>query len=173
MVAGISLPFSCPWKRLPGSFWSPPCLSAALLFMYELIYQIPKHPPADALHLWFVSFRTGFMSRKQLEDRHVTSMTRCTHWMCQLCRLWVHWWCIFTPQDTWQGDTYSMDAWELRHIFSLRYSVYLKIHIWDTLQFRLKMCLFPLSSSDHKSVSRSDVCGWLLIKCQLCEVQSI
>lgn len=153
MVAGIYLPFSCPWKCLPGSFWSPPCLSAALLFMYELIYQIPKHPPADALHLWFVSFRTGFMSRKQLEDRHITSMTR-THWRCQFCKLWVHWWCIFTPQDMWQGNTYSMDTWELRGLSRDIFLAFGTVCTWqfiygDTLQFTLKMCLFPLSSSDH------------------------
>lgn len=35
-----------------------------------------------------------------------------------------------------------------RHIFCLRHHVYLVIHgTWDTLQFRLKMCLFPLSRS--------------------------
>lgn len=93
----------------------------------------------------------------------------------------VRWWCIFTPQDTWQGNTYSMDAWELRGLSRDIFLAFCTVCTWkfiygDTLQFRLKMCLFPLSRSEHKSVSRSDVCGWLLIKCQLsagCEVPSI
>lgn len=60
--------------------------------------------------------------------------------------------CIYTMgKVTWQhlqcGPLTAAHSFP-RHIFCLRHYVYLVIHgRWDILHFRLKMCLFPLSSS--------------------------